>query len=47
VVRFSGHKTRSVFDRYDRVSEGDLRDAAMKLDDTAAARQSQRRSEVV
>jgi integrase len=29
----TGHKTRSVFERYNIVSPGDLRDAARKLDD--------------
>jgi len=31
-MTMTGHKTRSVFDRYDIVSSGDQRDAARKLD---------------
>ena len=32
----TGHKTRAVFERYNIVSAGDLRDAAQRLDAFAA-----------
>jgi hypothetical protein len=31
-MQMTGHKTRSVFERYNIVSAGDLRDAARRLD---------------
>jgi integrase len=39
-MTMTGHKTRSIFDRYDITSEGDLADAARKLDAFTAANKS-------
>jgi integrase len=39
-MTLSGHKTRSVFERYNIVSAGDLRDAARRLDGSYPARLS-------
>jgi integrase len=39
-MQMTGHKTRAVFERYNIVSEGDMRAAAAKLDQAAATRLS-------
>ena len=36
-MQMTGHKTRAVFERYNIVSEGDLRDAALRLDRFASS----------
>jgi hypothetical protein len=40
-VAMTGHKTRAVFERYNIVSEGDLADAARRLDHAAGTTRAQ------
>jgi hypothetical protein len=40
-MQISGHKTRAMFDRYNIVDEGDLGDAAQKLNEYLRQRKKQ------
>src|SRR5437867_10972809 len=37
-MQISGHKTRAIFDRYHIASDGDLREAATRLEETIPSR---------
>jgi hypothetical protein len=41
-MQISGHKTRAIFDRYNIVDEGDLGDAAQKMNEYLQQRKEQR-----
>jgi hypothetical protein len=43
-MQLTGHKTRAVFERYNIVSDGDLRAAADKLDQASGASMPRRAS---
>jgi Phage integrase family len=42
-MQMTGHKTRSVFERYNIISEGDLRDAARRLNASRQTRSTRSR----
>ena len=43
-MMLTGHETRSVFERYNVVSDGDLKDAVKKLDASSAAAAARQRA---